>query len=51
MEDRCEREEEGEGEEVGVEEVFAPVGAVGCVGVLDVDAHVCGKHLSGEEDE
>jgi hypothetical protein len=34
-----------------VEEVFAPVGAVGCVGVLDVDAHVCGEDLSGEKDQ
>lgn len=27
------------------------MGAVGCVGVLDVDAHVGGEDLGGEEDE
>jgi hypothetical protein len=51
MQDGGEREEEREGQEMGVEEVFAPVGAVGCVGILDVDAHVCGEDLSGEENQ
>jgi hypothetical protein len=48
MQDGGEGEEEREGQEMGVEEVFAPVGAVGRVGVLDVDAHVRREDLSGE---
>lgn len=36
---------------MAVEEVFAPVGAMGGVCVLYVDTHVCGKYLCGEEDE
>lgn len=32
-----------------VEEVFVPVGAVGRVGDLDVQAHYCGEELGDEE--
>lgn len=46
----AEGEEEREGEEVAVEEIFVPVGAVFCVGDLDVEAHYCGEELGDEED-
>lgn len=36
---------------MAVEEVFAPVGAMGGVGVLDVNTHVCGEDLSGEKNQ
>ena len=48
---RDERGEERQGEEVRVEEVFAPVGAVGRVCGLDVEAHDRGEDLREEEDE
>lgn len=44
-----EGKEEGEGEEVAVEEVFLPVGAVFGVGELGVEAHYCGEELGDEE--
>ena len=43
--------EEREGEEVRVEEVFFPVGAVLFVGGFDVEAHDGGEDLGDEEDE
>ena len=46
----AEGEEEGEGEEVAVEEVFVPVGAVFGVCELDVETHDCGEELRDEED-
>ncbi len=36
---------------MAVEEVFVPVGAVGGVGELGVEAHDCGEDLGEEEDE
>lgn len=45
-----EGEEERDGEEVAVEEVFVPVGAVLGVGELGVEAHYCGEELGDEED-
>lgn len=35
---------------MAVEEVFVPVGAVGCVGKLGVETHYCGEDLGEEED-
>lgn len=47
-----EGDEEREGQEVGVEEVFAPVGgAVLRVGRLHVEAHDGGEDLGDKEDE
>ena len=43
-------QEEGDGEEVAVEEVFVPVRAVGRVCDLGVEAHDCGQELRDEED-
>ena len=43
-------EEEGNREGMAVEEVFVPVGAVRCVGELDVETHYCGEELGDEED-
>lgn len=43
-EDRVEGKEEGQGEEVRVEEVGTPV-----VAVLEVDVFDVGAHVSGEE--
>ena len=36
---------------MGVEEVFLPVGAIGRVGGLDVEAHYCGEDLGEEEND
>jgi len=36
---------------VRVEEVFVPVGAVGCVGDLHVETHYRGEELGEGEDE
>ena len=44
-----EGEEERDGKEVAVEEVFVPVGAVFGVGELGVEAHYCGEELGDEE--
>ena len=46
----AEGDEERDGQGVTVEEVLVPVGAVCCVGKLDVEAHDCGEELSDEED-
>lgn len=45
-----EREKKWEGEEMAVEEIFVPVGAVFGVSELDVEAHYCGEELGEEED-
>lgn len=44
-----EGQKHGQGEEVGVEEVFVPVFAVFGVDILDVDTHKGGKDLSYQE--
>lgn len=46
----CERDEEWEGEEVGIEEAFAPVLAVGVVCFLNIETHKRGEYLGDEED-
>ena len=46
-----EREKKGHREEVTVEEVFVPLGAISCVGHLGVETHDCREQLGESEND